>query len=134
MEEANEWDGVGWLNGTYSRTLSGSGILRTTALNGTHMLHTLDLVFSPEWTHRPPLLDCIQFFSSGFLGAAAHRLVPLISYCLTLSSLFLTVAGGFLAVNPDSTCNITAVEAVPLEQIDFEVRFSHDLVPCSARF
>ncbi|KAI9032088.1 F1 complex, delta/epsilon subunit of ATPase [Hyaloraphidium curvatum] len=32
----------------------------------------------------------------------------------------LFVSGGFLAVNPDSTCNITAVEAVPLEQIDFE--------------
>lgn len=32
------------------------------------------------------------------------------------------VSGGFLAVNPDSTCNITAVEAVPLDQIDFEVR------------
>jgi F-type H+-transporting ATPase subunit delta len=30
------------------------------------------------------------------------------------------VSGGFIAVNPDSTCNITAVEAVPLEQLDFE--------------
>lgn len=32
-----------------------------------------------------------------------------------------SVSGGFIAVNPDSTCNITAVEAVPLEQIDFDV-------------
>ncbi|KAJ3337367.1 ATP synthase subunit delta, mitochondrial [Gonapodya sp. JEL0774] len=30
------------------------------------------------------------------------------------------VAGGFLTMNPDSTLNITAVEAVPVDQIDAE--------------
>ncbi|TPX32366.1 hypothetical protein SmJEL517_g04517 [Synchytrium microbalum] len=30
------------------------------------------------------------------------------------------VSGGFAIINPDSTMNINAVEAVPLEQVDFD--------------
>jgi F-type H+-transporting ATPase subunit delta len=33
------------------------------------------------------------------------------------------VSGGFAAINPDSTLNINAVEAVPLKDLDFEVIF-----------
>lgn len=33
------------------------------------------------------------------------------------------VSGGFLCINPDSSLNINAVEAVPLKELDFDVFF-----------